>query len=138
MDDKREELEDREARGEGSSPGTDQSREKTPIRDELLDELLSGCAKPEDLLGPKGLLKRLTGALVSRAMEAELSHHLGYDRGEDPPTEQANRWNGIRSKTLRSDSGPIPGVMLRHLLRQCFVPASRGDHPLALLIATPS
>jgi putative transposase len=108
MGDKQERTKGQDAGDLGSSPGTDQSREKTPIRDELLDELLSRCAKPEDLLGPNGLLKQLTGALVSRAMDAELSHHLGYDRGQDPPTEQTNRRNGIRSKTLRSDSGPIP------------------------------
>jgi putative transposase len=108
MGDKKEETARQEAGDLGSSSGTDQSRKKTLIRKELLDELLSGCAKPGDLLGPGGLLKQLTGALVSRAMEAELSHHLGYEEGQAPPPEQSNRRNGLRSKTLRSDSGPIP------------------------------
>ena len=49
------------------------------IRRELLDELLAGYSKPEDLTGPEGLLKQLTGALVERALEAELTDHLGYD-----------------------------------------------------------
>jgi hypothetical protein len=35
------------------------------IRDEVLKELLEGYKKPEDLLGPEGLLKQLTAALVS-------------------------------------------------------------------------
>jgi len=33
-----------------------------PVRRELLDELLAGYSKPEDITGPEGLLKRLTGA----------------------------------------------------------------------------
>lgn len=74
---------------------------------ELLDQLLKNYSKPEDLTGPEGLLKRLTGALVERAMGAELTHHLGYEPGEKPPEEQANRRNGTNSKTLRTEQGPI-------------------------------
>lgn len=43
----------------------------------VLDELLKEYKKPEDLLGEKGLLKELTKALVERALEGELTHHLG-------------------------------------------------------------
>ena len=53
---------------------------KKPIRKELLDELLREYANPEDLTGPEGLLKRLTGALVERALQTELTDHLGYER----------------------------------------------------------
>jgi len=74
---------------------------------ELLDQLLKNYSKPEDLTGPEGLLKKLTGALVERAMGAELTHHLGYEAGEKPPEEQSNRRNGTNSKTLRTEQGPI-------------------------------
>jgi putative transposase len=43
------------------------------IPKELLDQLLAGYSKPEDLIGPGGLLKRLTGALVERALETEMT-----------------------------------------------------------------
>jgi putative transposase len=46
---------------------------KKPIRKELLDELLGEYSNPEDLTGPEGLLKRLTGALVERALQAEMT-----------------------------------------------------------------
>ena len=69
--------------------------------------LLGEYSGPEDLLGPTGLIKELTGALVSRAMDAELTHHLGYDPGSQPPAGQGNRRNGTGSKTLRTDGGPI-------------------------------
>src|ERR1700733_50220 len=75
---------------------------------ELLDQLLKGYAKPEDLTGPEGLLKRVTGALVERAMGAELTHHLGYEAGELPPAEQQNRRNGTTTKRLRTEQGQLP------------------------------
>jgi putative transposase len=77
------------------------------IPDEIVDQLLKGYQKPEDLLGPGGLIKQLMGRLISRAMDAELTHHLGYDRGQDPPVLQENRRNGKGRKTLRTDSGPV-------------------------------
>ena len=49
-----------------------------PIRPELLDELLKDYQKPEDLLGDNGLLQHLTKALVERALDGELTHHLGF------------------------------------------------------------
>ena len=42
------------------------------ISQEVLDQLIAGYKKPEDLLGPTGLLRQLTAALVERAMEAEI------------------------------------------------------------------
>ena len=52
------------------------------IRKEILDELLKNYKSPEDLLGPGGLLKELTGALAERALEAEMTDHLGYEKHE--------------------------------------------------------
>jgi transposase-like protein len=40
-------------------------------------------------------------------MEAELDHHLGYERGQEPPPEQTNRRNGKRSKRLRTEQGDL-------------------------------
>jgi putative transposase len=44
-----------------------------------LDELLTGKTT-EEIVGPGGLLKQLTKALIERAMNAEISHHLGYEK----------------------------------------------------------
>ena len=51
------------------------------ITNELLDELLKGCALPEDLLGEAGLMKELKIRLMERMLSAELTAHLGYDAG---------------------------------------------------------
>ena len=80
-------------------------REASRIPDELLDKLLKDFGGPENLTGEGGLLKELTAALVNRAMAAEMSHHLGYENGEEPAEEQGNRRNGTSSKTVRSGQG---------------------------------
>lgn len=77
------------------------------IRRELLDELLAGYSKPEDLTGPEGLLKRLTGALIERAMAAELTEHLGYEPHAAEGRGSGNSRNGSGSKTLQTEQGPL-------------------------------
>jgi putative transposase len=47
--------------------------------DKLLDELLQGKT-PEEILGRDGLLKGLTKHLVERALEGEMTTHLGYEK----------------------------------------------------------
>ncbi len=53
------------------------------IDKDVLDRLIAKYQKPEDIVGENGLLKQLTKALVERAMEAELTTHLGYEK-HDP------------------------------------------------------
>ena len=83
-------------------------KKKKDIRDELLDELLVGYSKPEDLTGPDGLLKRLTGALVSRALKTELTDHLGYEPHAEEGDGSGNSRNGTSAKTLTTDQGDVP------------------------------
>ena len=78
------------------------------IRDEVLKELLAGYKKPEDLLGPEGLLKQLTAALVSKALSAEMTEHLGYEKHETAGRGSGNSRNGTSEKTLKTDSGEMP------------------------------
>ena len=81
---------------------------ETPeIPSEVLDALIANYSKPSDLVGPNGLLKKLTTALVNRAMEAELTEHVGYQPGQTPPESQSNRRNGKSEKRLRTRHGEI-------------------------------
>src|SRR5690349_3813154 len=77
---------------------------KTPIREDLLDELLGGATTQEALFGPDGVIKRLTGALVERALRAEMSDHLGEEKQQGVE----NRRNGSSQKTLHTENGPTP------------------------------
>jgi putative transposase len=50
------------------------------IDNELIDKLLKEYKKPEDLVGENGLLKELTKRLLERAMSAEMTEHVGYEK----------------------------------------------------------
>jgi transposase-like protein len=78
-----------------------------PIRPELLDELLKDYQKPEDLLGQDGLLQQLTKALVERALDGELTHHLGYDKHDAADDNSGNSRNGTTPKTMRGKRGQV-------------------------------
>ena len=78
------------------------------ISKELLDELLQGCERPEDLLGDAGLMKELKIKLMERMLGAELTEHLGYEDGKEAPPSQANRRNGSSRKMLKGEDGTVP------------------------------
>ena len=75
------------------------------IDKELIDKLLADYKGPEDLIGEQGLLKQLTKALVERAMHAELTHHLGYEKHDPSGHGSGNSRNGTSRKTLKGDFG---------------------------------
>lgn len=83
-------------------------RDTMGIRDEVLQELLEGYKKPEDLLGPEGLLKKLTAALVGKALSAEMTEHLGYEKHAAAGRGSGNSRNGTSEKTLKTESGEMP------------------------------
>ena len=77
------------------------------LGDELIDELLAGARTEEEIVGPGGALAQLTRRLVERAMDAELTEHLGYERGGAPPGGVGNSRNGSTPKTLHTDHGSV-------------------------------
>jgi putative transposase len=77
------------------------------LSDELVDELLAGARTEEEIVGPGGLLADLTRRLVERAMSAELTEHLGYERHQEPPGGADNARNGTTPKTLATEHGPV-------------------------------
>jgi putative transposase len=78
------------------------------INDHLIDELLSDYEKPEDLLGEHGILKDLTKRLLERALEGEMSAHLGYEKhGAPAGKKQKNTRNGHSQKNLKGDFGEL-------------------------------
>ena len=74
----------------------------------LADGLLANYQKPEDLIGENGLLKQLTKMLVERALEVEMTDHLGHDKNGEVINSTANTRNGHSTKTLKGDFGALP------------------------------
>src|SRR5437588_3544664 len=83
----------------------DEMRRKLP--DELVDELLAGARTEEEIVGSGGLLSQLTKRLVERAMEVELTDHLGYEPHQEPPGGAGNTRNGRTPKTLVTEHGAV-------------------------------
>jgi putative transposase len=77
------------------------------IRTELIDELLKDYQKPEDIIGENGLLKRFIKAVLERAMNAELTHHLGYEKHDPAGYKSGNSRNGTSGKTVKGDFGEL-------------------------------
>jgi len=78
-----------------------------PITNEVLDQILKDYEKPEDLLSENGLLQQLTKALVERALNGELTHHLGYEKHDPVGNNSGNSRNGTSPKVLKGKRGQI-------------------------------
>lgn len=90
-----------------------QNEARMTISKEILDELLKGVDRPEDLLGDAGLMKELKIKLMERMLGAELTAHLGYEDGECAPPSQSNRRNGTSAKVLKGQDGELPVAIPR-------------------------
>jgi putative transposase len=78
------------------------------IDNELIDNLLKGYKKPEDLIGENGLLKQLTKQLLERAMSAEMTAHVGYEKHDATGDNTGNSRNGTSVKTMKGSFGTMP------------------------------
>lgn len=77
------------------------------ITDELLNELMKEYQKPEDLLGKDGLLKQLQKRLLEKALGAELTVHLGYEKHDSAGDNSGNSRNGTSPKTMKGEFGKL-------------------------------
>jgi putative transposase len=94
---------EREEEGqEGKKPGIDPA---------IIEELMKDYQRPEDLTGAGGILEELHKRLYERVLGAELTHYLGYAKGEAPKQEEGqereNYRNGSSKKTLISEEGKL-------------------------------
>jgi putative transposase len=77
------------------------------ISAKLVEELLADYKKPEDIVGENGLLRQLTKALLERALEAELTSHLGYEKHDPAGYKSGTARNGKTKKTLKGSFGEV-------------------------------
>jgi len=75
---------------------------------QLAEQLLAQAREQGvELVGPGGLLNQLTKKVLEAALEAEMSDHLGYDKHHPAGRNHGNSRNGIRSKTVLTEIGPV-------------------------------
>lgn len=76
--------------------------------DELITQILADYQRPEDLIGSTGLLAQLTRRVIEKAMEVEMTTHLGHERHGTVTHPSGNTRNGRSKKTLKGEFGEIP------------------------------
>jgi putative transposase len=80
-----------------------------PVDQQQLAEQLLAQAKQQgvELVGPDGLLNQLTKRVLETALEEEMAEHLGYDKHDPVGRNRGNSRNGVRSKTVLTEIGPV-------------------------------
>jgi transposase-like protein len=74
----------------------------------LADELVANAAQRQiSLTGEGGLLTRLTQQVLQSALEAEMAHHLGYDKHDPVGRNRGNSRNGTTPKTVTTEIGKV-------------------------------
>jgi len=81
---------------------------KPVISNDLIDALMKDYRKPEDLIGADGILKQLTQRIVERALQAEMTEHLGHGKHQPVENDAGNTRNGKSQKTLKGEFGALP------------------------------
>jgi putative transposase len=86
---------------------TKQPTDFDAIPEELVERLLGNRSTAEELFGEHGLFQQLKKRLVERALQGELTAHLGYDKYRGRPATSDNARNGTTSKTVKTDDGEL-------------------------------
>ena len=82
-----------------------------------IDGLLASCKNKADIFGEDGLIKTLVKSILERALEGEMTEHLGYTKHDPKGNNSGNSRNGYSKKTV---SGPFGNIDLA-------VPRDRRD-----------
>jgi putative transposase len=82
---------------------------KEEVDQEQLAQRLLAQAREQgvELVGPDGLLNQLTKRVLETALEEEMAEHLGYDKHDPVGRNFGNSRNGVRSKTVLTEIGPV-------------------------------
>lgn len=102
-------MTDKDTAAEDGTAGEDGSRGlDVRIAQELIDQ---ARAAGVSLVGPGGLLSQVTRTVLQSALEAEMTEHLGYEKGDSVGRRsgggRGNHRNGSSPKTVQTEVGPV-------------------------------
>ena len=97
---------------------TDDDTQKVPTGRDAVDRLRSAggfgrlvradlVSARREMTGADGLLPALVKETLERGLAAELTEHLGYEKGEPTSQARSNARNGTTPKTVDSQVGPF-------------------------------
>ena len=84
-------------------------KEKDSI-DQLLDNIDFRGLTQEEVAGQEGLIKHLTGRILQKALEAEMTEHLGYEKNSNTGDNSGNSRNGHTEKTVLLENQSTTGT----------------------------
>ncbi len=96
---------EREVTTNNEQEAQDRGGKKPGISAAIIEELMKDYQKPEDLVGPGGIMEQLTKQLYERVLGAEMTHYLGYEKGQAPKGEAGRRRENHRNGTSRKTLG---------------------------------
>lgn len=89
-------------------PSTTPAAGRDELDEQLAKQLVEHAkAQGTGLVGPDGLLGKLTKLVFETGLEAEMSEHLGYEPHEAVGRGSGNSRNGTRAKTVTTEVGPV-------------------------------
>jgi len=77
------------------------------LNTQVIDNLIKDCKTPEDFFGENGLIKSFVKSVMERALNAELTTHLGYEKHDMAGYNTGNSRNGTSAKTLKGEFGEV-------------------------------
>jgi len=98
---------------ESMSPEREERRRRQKeLADQLkasgaLDEIFAKIDAGEPITGEQGLLGGMLKATLERGLDAELTEHVGYERGDEEAALYPNSRNGTSPKTVATEIGDI-------------------------------
>jgi putative transposase len=94
---------------EAAGPGAARAAVEELVSAGLLDRVVERAEAGElALTGEGGFLPEMVKAVLERGLAAELTGHLGYEKGDPAGRGSPDSRNGTSPKTLATEVGPVP------------------------------
>ena len=110
------------------------------IPDELLDSLMKDYRNPEYLIGETGLLKQLTKQLLERAISAEMTEHLCYEKNSPAGKKTSNSHNDSYPKRIKGEFGNLDIAVPRDRdssFEPVIIPKAQSRSPASMTKLSP-
>nr|AGS54004.1 mobile element protein [uncultured bacterium contig00088] len=84
---------------------TRRKKKEKDVLDQILDTVDFRGLTRDEVVGKDGLIKQLSGRILQRALEAEMTGHLGYEKHSNAGDNSGNSRNGHTRKTVLLENG---------------------------------
>jgi hypothetical protein len=87
----------------------------------LLDQIDFRGLIQDEVLGQSGLVKQLTGRLLQKILEAEMTTHLGYEKNSSAGDNSGDSRNRHTEKTVLTENQSVTGAIVGAISRAIII-----------------